>query len=240
MAEQRLQGKRVAALFTNGVEQVEFTEPAKALREAGAEVTIAAPQGGEIKGWNRGQWGDTFRADTTTSELQAGEFDAALLPGGSMNADKLRMDKDAVRFVREMFDAGKPIAAICHAPWLLIEADLVRGRTLTSYPSLKTDIVNAGGFWENQTVVTTEGIVTSRNPDDIPNFNRKMIEEFAEGRHQRRAGQARAATGAGEGGQSVEPNPQDTVAEASFESFPASDPPSFTPGTTTPEHRAGQ
>src|ERR671927_406694 len=161
MAEQKLAGKRVAAIFTNGVEQVEFTEPAKALREAGAEVVVAAPQSGEVKGWNRGQWGESFQAELSTEQLDASEFDAVLLPGGTMNADKLRMDKNAVRFVRQMFDQGKPIGAICHGPWLLVEADIVRGRTITSYPSLKTDIVNAGGYWQNQTVVTTDGIVTS-------------------------------------------------------------------------------
>ncbi|HET7035473.1 MAG TPA: type 1 glutamine amidotransferase domain-containing protein [Thermomicrobiaceae bacterium] len=223
MAKQsaNLRGKRVAALFTHGVEQVEFTEPAEALRQAGATVTVIAPQAGEIKGWNHGQWGETFQADLTSDQAKPAEFDAVLLPGGTMNADKLRLDHNAVRFVREMFTAGKPIAAICHGPWLLVEADIVRGRTFTSYPSLKTDIINAGGFWENQPVVTSDGIVTSRNPGDIPHFNEKLLEEFAEGRHDREA-EAEAL-----------------VNEDSFESFPASDAPGYISSTATPEKPEG-
>lgn len=216
-----LRGKRVAALFTNGVEQVEFTEPAEALRQAGASVTVIAPQAGEIKGWNHGQWGESFQADLTSDQADPAEFDAVLLPGGTMNADKLRLDKDAVRFVRAMYDAGKPIAAICHGPWLLVEADIVRGRTFTSYPSLKTDIVNAGGFWENQPVVTSEGIVTSRNPGDIPHFNEKLLEEFAAGARRR------------------EEAAEALVNEDSYESFPASDAPGFVPSTSTPEKPEG-
>lgn len=179
----RLDGKRVAALFTDGVEQIEFTEPRKALEDAGATVTIVSLKKDDIKGWNRGAWGETFTVDATVDDATADQFDALLLPGGVMNPDKLRMNEKAVAFTRGFFEQRKPVAAICHGPWLLVEADVVRGRTLTSYPSIQTDIRNAGGKWVDREVNVDQGLVTSRKPDDIPAFNAKMVEEFAEGQH---------------------------------------------------------
>ena len=194
MAERKLDGRRVAILATDGVEQVELTEPRKALDEAGAKTFVVAPKSGKIKGWQHDHWGDEIAVDQTLDAARADDFDALLLPGGVMNPDHLRMDKKAVAFARAFFEAGKPVAAICHGPWLLVEADVIRGRTITSWPSLQTDIRNAGGNWEDREVVTDEGLVTSRKPDDIPAFNRKMIEEFAEGEHQGQRDAARAAT----------------------------------------------
>ncbi|MDQ3555604.1 MAG: type 1 glutamine amidotransferase [Gemmatimonadota bacterium] len=180
---QSLNGKKVAILVADGFEQVEMTEPRKALIEAGAETQLISPAGGEVRGWDRTDWGDRFPVDVPLDRAQAVEYDALLLPGGVMNPDKLRMDPKAVHFVREFFRDGKPVSAICHAPWLLAEADVVRDRTLTSYPSLRTDLENAGARWVDEEVVVDEGLVTSRNPDDIPAFNRKMVEEIAEGVH---------------------------------------------------------
>jgi protease I len=184
--DQQLNGKKVAILVENGFEQVEMTEPRKALQEAGAQTQIVSPVQGRVKGWNHTEWGDSFPVDVPLENARPDDFDALMLPGGVMNPDKLRMNPKAVQFVRAFFDAGKPIAAICHAPWSLVEADVVRGRTLTSWPSLRTDIRNAGGHWVDQEVVTDNGVVTSRKPEDIPAFNRKMIEEFAEGKHYQR------------------------------------------------------
>ena len=181
-----LNGKKVAILVTKGFEQVELTEPRKALDEAGAQTKIVSPDEGKVKGWDMKDWGREFPVDVPLDQARPEDFDALLLPGGVMNPDHLRMNAAAVRFVKHFVDQGKPIAAICHGPWTLVEADAVRGRTLTSYPSLKTDIRNAGGNWVDQECVTDSGIVTSRKPEDIPAFNRKMIEEFAEGRHERR------------------------------------------------------
>ena len=191
-----LRGKRVAALVENGFEQVELLEPKKALEAAGAQVEIVSPQQGKVKGWDHTKWGDEVAVDRHLDQATAGEFDALLLPGGVMNPDKLRMNEKAVAFVKAFVDSGKPVAAICHAPWTLIEAGAVRGRTVTSYPSLATDLRNAGANWVDQECVVDNGLVTSRKPDDIPAFNRKMIEEFAEGIHQpgRRSG---TLTGAG-------------------------------------------
>src|SRR5574338_205180 len=152
----RLDGKRVAALFTDGVEQIEFTEPRKALEDAGAPVTIVSLKKDDVKGWNRGTWGETFKVDETVDSVSADQFDALLLPGGVMNPDKLRMNEKAVAFTRGFFEQRKPVAAICHGPWLLVEADAVRGRTLTSWPSLKTDIENAGGTWVDEPVRVDE------------------------------------------------------------------------------------
>ncbi len=182
-----LDGLRVAALMTNGFEQVELTEPMQALRDAGATVKIVALKAGTVQGMHSAEKADTFRVDVTLDGTQTTEFDALLLPGGVYNADKLRMDAHAVDFVRKMYNEGKPLAVICHAPWMLVEADLVRGRRLTSYPSLETDIRNAGGDWVDEEVVTDQGLVTSRRPSDIPAFNAKMIEEFAEGVHAERS-----------------------------------------------------
>jgi len=183
MARNDLSGKRIAILATDGVEQVELTEPRKALDDAGATTVVVSPKEGKLKGWQHDQWGDEIPVDRVLSQASADDFDALLLPGGVMNPDRLRMDKQAVQFVKAFFHAGKPVAAICHGPWLLVEADAVRNRALTSWPSLQTDIRNAGGDWVDREVVTDMGLVTSRKPADIPAFNRKMIEEFAEGVH---------------------------------------------------------
>jgi len=183
MADSRLSGHRVAILATDGVEQVELTEPRKALDDAGATTKVVSPADGEIKAWQHDHWGDKIPVDISLADANADDFDALMLPGGVMNPDHLRQDERAVRFVREFFESGKPIAAICHGPWLLVEAGVVRGRTLTSWPSLKTDITNAGGDWVDREVATDQGLVTSRKPDDIPAFNRKMLEEFREGTH---------------------------------------------------------
>jgi protease I len=178
-----LQGKRVAALATNGFEQSELVEPKRALEEAGARVDVIAPEPGTIRGWKHKQWGDEITVDRTLAEARPDEYDGVLLPGGVMNPDVLRTKPDAVSFVRNAFQAGTPIAAICHGPWTLVEAGVVNGLRMTSWPSLKTDLTNAGAEWVDQDVVTDRGVVSSRKPDDIPAFNRKMIEEFAEGRH---------------------------------------------------------
>lgn len=178
---QLLKGKRVAVLVTDGFEQSEMTEPRKALDAAGAKTVLISLQKGDVTGWKDKNWGDKFPVDLTLEEAKPEEFDALLLPGGVMNPDKLRMNSQAVQFVKAIVTAGKPVAAICHGPWTLVEADAVRGKKLTSWPSLKTDIRNAGGAWEDAPVVADQGLVTSRKPDDIPAFNRKMIEEF--GKH---------------------------------------------------------
>jgi protease I len=177
-----LKGKKVAILATDGFEQAELLEPRKALEQAGAQTYILSPQGKKIKGWNHDRWGEEVPVDVTLDSAKASDYDALLLPGGVMNPDKLRTDEKALQFVREMVDASKPVAAICHGPWTLVEIGFVKGRTLTSWPSIKTDIRNAGGTWVDKEVVSDHGLVTSRKPADIPAFNRKMIEEFAEGR----------------------------------------------------------
>jgi protease I len=180
---QQLQGKKVAALMTHGFEQVELFEPRKALEAAGATVQVISPESGRVRGWNHTEWGDEVDVDRGLADVHAADYDALLLPGGVMNPDRLRMDERAVSLVRDFFNQGKPIAAICHAPWMLVEADIVRGHRVASYPSLKTDVKNAGATWVDEEVVVDRGIVTSRRPSDIPAFNRKMIEEFAEGAH---------------------------------------------------------
>src|SRR5579884_1476451 len=192
MDNRNLSGKRVAILVTDGFEQSEMTEPRKALDSAGAKTFLVSPKDGKVKGWQHREWGDQFPVDTPLDKANPAEFDALVLPGGVMNPDRLRMDPKAVQFVKGFFDANKPVAAICHGPWTLVEAGVVKGRTLTSWPSLKTDIENAGGNWVDQEVVVDNGLVTSRKPDDIPAFNRKMVEEFAEGKHPR--GQRTGAT----------------------------------------------
>ena len=184
MAGQQLNGKRVAILATDGVERVELTEPRKALDAAGARTTVVAPKSGSIKGWEHDHWGESIPVDQSLDNARADHFHALMLPGGVMNPDHLRQNVRAVEFVRSFFEAGKPVAAICHGPWMLVEADVLDGRTITSWPSLKTDIRNAGAEWVDRDVVTDHGLVTSRKPDDIPAFNRKMIEEFAEGVHE--------------------------------------------------------
>lgn len=181
--------RRVAILATDGFEQSELTEPLEALLESGAEVDIvsiaATPE--SIRGWDDGEWGERVQVDRTVTDARADEFDALVLPGGVMNPDRLRRDKDAVEFVRSFFRNGKPVAAICHGPWLLVEAGVVAGREVTSWPSVRTDLENAGAVWVDDVVVVDSGLVTSRGPDDLPAFTRKMLEEISEGRH---AGQA--------------------------------------------------
>ncbi len=179
-----LKNKRIAILATEGFEYVELAEPRKALDKAGAKTEVISPKDGKIKGWNHTDWGDSVSVDVSLKSADPNKYDALLLPGGVMNPDRLRQDPAAVQFVKAFFDAHKPVAAICHGPWMLVEANVVRGRKLTSWPSLKTDIRNAGGEWTDQEVVTDQGLVTSRKPADIPAFTKKMIEEFAEGRHQ--------------------------------------------------------
>jgi protease I len=180
-----LQGKKIAILAADGVEQVELEQPRQAVREAGAEVELLSLQRGEIQAMNHDiDRGDKFPVDKAVADASPEDYDGLLLPGGTVNPDNLRQDEDAVRFVKAFFASGKPIGAICHGPWTLVEAGAVRDRTVTSYPSLRTDIVNAGGTWVDEEVVTDEGLVTSRNPDDLPAFNAKIVEEFAEGVHE--------------------------------------------------------
>jgi len=184
--------KRVAILATDGFEQAELEEPMKALETAGATVSIVSPRPVKIQGMNHAEKGGKFDVDVPLEHAKPKDFDALLLPGGLMNPDELRSMPEAVNFVRAFADAGKPIAAICHAPWILIEAGLVKGRRLTSWPAIQTDVKNAGGDWVDEEVVVDQGLVTSRKPADIPAFNAKMIEEIGEGRH---AGMAAAAKG---------------------------------------------
>jgi protease I len=181
----QLRGKRIAFLVANeGVEQVELTEPLEAVREAGAEVDLLAPEEGEIQAFDHLDKGDTFSPDRAVGDADAGEYDGLVLPGGVANPDQLRTKPEAVEFVRAFFEAGKPVGAICHAPWTLIEADVVRGRTVTSWPSLKTDLRNAGAEWVDEEVHVDQGLVTSRKPDDLAAFKAKIVEEFAEGVHE--------------------------------------------------------
>ena len=177
MAE--LSGKRVAALVDNGFEQSELLEPRKALEDAGARVDVVSPQRSEVRGWKHTDWGKSVSVDRGLDEASADEYDALLLPGGVMNPDKLRVNPKAVAFVKAFVAAGKPIAAICHAPWTLIEAEAVRGRRVTSWPSLKTDLRNAGAEWMDQEVVVDNNLVSSRKPDDLPAFNREMLKLFS-------------------------------------------------------------
>jgi len=189
-----LQGKRIAFLTaTEGVEQVELTEPWKALEGAGAELELLSTKRGKVQAFNHLDKADTFPVDKVVSEADPIEYDGLVLPGGVANPDQLRLNEDAVRFVRTFFEQGKPVGAICHAPWTLIEAGIVKGRTLTSWPSLRTDIRNAGGEWVDQEVNVDRGLVTSRKPADLPAFSAKLVEEFAEGEHQEQAEATREA-----------------------------------------------
>jgi protease I len=176
---ENLQGKKVAILVTDGFEQVELTEPRKALDQAGAKTEIVSPAAGQVKGWNHTEWGDRLPVDVPLQQAKPENYDALLLPGGVMNPDHLRMNPEAVRFVKHFADAGKPIAAICHGPWTLIEAGAVRGKKMTSWPSLQTDLKNAGAHWVDQQVVHDGNLVTSRKPDDLPAFNEEMVKLFA-------------------------------------------------------------
>jgi protease I len=187
----KLQGKRVAFLATDMVEQVELTEPWQALVDEGAEVELISLEEGEIQGFNHYDKADTFKVDRTVEEARAEDYDALVIPGGVGNPDTMRTHDDAVEFVRSFFEAGKPVAVICHGPWMLVEADVVRGRKLTSWPSIETDIRNAGGNWVDEQVVVDQGLVTARKPDDLPAFCKKMVEEFCEGVH---SGQREKAT----------------------------------------------
>ena len=177
---------KIAILATDGFEQVELTEPLDKLRAAGATVHVISPDGGEITGWDQDHWDKKIPVDKKLSEVRTTDYDGLVLPGGQINPDKLRADPKVVSFVREFFNSKKPLAAICHAPWLLIEADVVRGRDVTSYKSIKTDLVNAGGNWRDEAVVCSEALITSRNPGDLPAFIDKIIEEIEEGRHEDR------------------------------------------------------
>jgi protease I len=180
-----LDGKRIAFVATNGVEQVELTEPWKAVEEAGGKPELISIDEGEIQGFNHLDKADKFPVDGMASEADAGDFHALVLPGGVANPDFLRTEEDVIGFITGFFEEGKPVAVICHGPWTLVEGDLVRGRKLTSFPSVKTDIRNAGGEWVDEEVVVDGGLVSSRNPDDLPAFCAKLVEEFAEGRHER-------------------------------------------------------
>jgi protease I len=189
----RLEGKRVAFMATDGVEQIELTEPWAKVQQEGGTPELISLESGKIQGFQHLDKGDTFGVDRTAADANADDYDGLVLPGGVANPDFLRTDEDAVRFVRAFFEAGKPVAAICHAPWTLVEADVVRGRTVTSWPSLKTDIRNAGGDWVDEEVHVDNGLVTSRKPDDLPAFCDKLAEEICEGRHDEQALQAAGA-----------------------------------------------
>lgn len=179
----KLQGKKIAIIATHGVEQVELTSPKNALEKAGATVHVISPhkaiKGGKIKAWKFVKWGDSIKVDVSLSKANVADYDALHIPGGVINPDLLRMDSDAVKFIRAFFDAGKPVSSICHGPWMLIEAGVVNGRQLTSWPSVKTDLLNAGAEWVNKKVVEDEGLVTSRGPQDLPAFNRRIVDLFS-------------------------------------------------------------
>ena len=189
----RLKDKRVAFLATDGVEQIELTEPWKAVESEGGKPELVSLESGEVQGFDHLDKDQTFAVDRTVADASPDDYDGLVLPGGVANPDFLRTDEDAVRFVRSFFEAGKPVAAICHAPWTLVEADVVRGRTLTSWPSLRTDIRNAGGEWVDEPVHVDQGLVTSRKPDDLPAFCHKLVEEICEGRHEQQALQTAGA-----------------------------------------------
>jgi protease I len=178
-----LAGRKVAIVMTDGFEESEFTKPYEALLDSGAAVDIISLRMGKIKSWKSKNWGGEINVTKAIADVSPKEYDALMLPGGVMNPDRLRMDKNVVKFVAGFFETGKPIAAICHGPWTLIETGKLRDRTLTSYPSIKTDLVNAGAHWVDEEVVVDNGLVTSRKPDDLPAFCEKMIEEIAEGVH---------------------------------------------------------
>jgi deglycase len=184
----KLEGKRVAFLATDMVEQVELTEPWKAVRDEGARVELISLEEGKIQAFNHYDKGDEFAVDRTVEEASASDYDALVIPGGVGNPDTMRGDENAVSFVRDFFEQGKPVGVICHGPWMLVEAGVVRGRKVTSWPTLQTDIRNAGGEWVDEEVVVDQGLVTSRKPDDLPAFTKKIVEEFCEGRHEQQAG----------------------------------------------------
>jgi protease I len=194
---QELTGKRVAIVVTDGFEQDELLKPRQALENAGATTEVISPKAGKVRGWKYTDWGTEVSVDREVSQADPNEYDALMLPGGQMNPDNLRLDKTTIQFIASFVQTGKPIAAICHGLLTLIEAGGVRGRRLTSFPSIKTDLRNAGAEWVDEEVVTDQGLVTSRKPDDIPAFNRKMIEEFAEGLHPARQTSSASSTKSG-------------------------------------------
>lgn len=183
----KITGKKVAILATHGFEQSELEVPQKRLKEAGAVVHVVSPESGEIKGWKMKDWGSPVKVDVKLSDAKPDDYDAVVLPGGQINPDLLRVDKDALAFIKAIFDQKKVVAAVCHGPWLLIETGIAKGRKATSYHSIRTDMINAGAKWEDSEVVTDNGVITSRKPDDLEAFSAKIIEEISEGRHERRA-----------------------------------------------------
>lgn len=182
-----LNGKKILILATNGFEQSELEVPRDRLTAAGAQVDIVSPESGEIKGWDKKDWGRAVKVDKPLSGAKADDYDAIVLPGGQINPDLLRVNKDALALIKAFYDSGKTVAAVCHAPWLLIETGIAKGRRMTSYNSIKTDVINAGAKWEDSEVVTDQGVITSRNPGDLEAFSKKIIEEIREGKHQRKA-----------------------------------------------------
>ena len=175
--------KRIAILATDGFEESELKSPKEAMENEGFEVDIVSLKSGSIKAWDEGNWSKEYKVDKTLDSVSANEYNALVLPGGVINPDKLRIEEDAITFIKDFFKQSKPVASICHGPWSLINAEVVKGRTMTSYPSIKKDLINAGANWEDKEVVVDEGLVTSRNPDDLPAFNSKLIEEIKEGKH---------------------------------------------------------